>query len=1175
VACGELCEGNGECGTDQNLNNCDPGSWDIYRRHCAESRRLLEMLPTAAPTPEQCIDCDYGKFSDSYNAQLCDLCPDGYYSSMQADSCSECPIGKYHESTGETCKPCETGKYTEITTSTSCKHCPQGRYQGNEGYDVCDQCPTGTWTCADVGYTECKAIPTPSPTPAPTITPTPSPTLTPTPSPTLTPTPSPTFGPTSSPTFSPTPAPSPAPTPAPSPAPTPAPSPIPFPFCAAGRFRDGYECFDCPTGKYQPYDTAATTGHHTYTVATARTTCLVCTSCAPGTYKFDCGGIKEGTCVNCLAGQYKDQYYAWDTECVDCGHGTYATLPGTGTCDICITGQYARMAHTVCFHCPAGKYAASAASSDCEECEVGKSRAAHPDPGDNCDHCEAGRFQELTGKANCKDCPCGKFQANIQRTTCELCDEGKFQSGVKKTSCDNCLLGTNTNAKGQCGCANCATCAGGSERQGCGNGATYGNDADGTCVACEKGFFKLSTHNWDTLCVECPNGKYADDFWSTTCDTCPTGKYARFAHTTCFHCPVGKYQDSEEMSECSDCDVGQAQGIEAQDACDECVAGKYQPDFAQHECLACPEGKYQPDAGSDSCTLCEVAKFSEDVGVPPALHTTCNACPVGKHQMYTGRAVCTDCRKCPGGKYLTGCGNSYPNNVNAGTCENCLVGKFKTGLGEWDTLCTDCDMGDYAVAPGTDTCTECPMGKYSRSGHTVCFICPRGKFATGNSNAICSNCASGQHATGTETENCDGCPAGRFQALEGKYFCFGCPEGKFQANPGQDNCGDCAHCMYSENTATACYSQKTHCRLSQWSTWGTCDKTCSEGLAHRTRSVVVAPYCGGDGCAALTSTADCMVRPCECAKTTCQYEEHACTDYTAHGVVGWQGVISSNKGNCQNDGFNNEICGHKTNAGACALNPDTDAAGCHDMDNLALVGGKWVANLPTPGTTAGDEYTARHTGYYGTCKGNHTSIRVSHHREERKFSSGGKMHIEGHHCKIVANTCTCRCHRMFRHSYFPGALATYTCPVGKHTYQHMGITGELCVDDITATAHVADINAHYNPTSCDNTNPLVTQPAGTAGSASGFNVQSAWSCKHDNSRFEFGYHPKDRVVTPTLSPTAAPTTNPCDDGSHNCDATNGFCLMAGHSTFSCGCNTNYVLLSDQRTCVYQSGANRL
>ena len=59
VPCGETCEGNGECGTDEYLNNC----WyydDVYERVCGSptprpSPRPTPLPPTPRPTPQPTI----------------------------------------------------------------------------------------------------------------------------------------------------------------------------------------------------------------------------------------------------------------------------------------------------------------------------------------------------------------------------------------------------------------------------------------------------------------------------------------------------------------------------------------------------------------------------------------------------------------------------------------------------------------------------------------------------------------------------------------------------------------------------------------------------------------------------------------------------------------------------------------------------------------------------------------------------------------------------------------------------------------------------------------------------------------------------------------------------------------------------------------------------------------
>ena len=46
VACGDLCEGDGECGTDNNLDNCD--SYDVYRKDCGDMMSYIEVAKLTA-----------------------------------------------------------------------------------------------------------------------------------------------------------------------------------------------------------------------------------------------------------------------------------------------------------------------------------------------------------------------------------------------------------------------------------------------------------------------------------------------------------------------------------------------------------------------------------------------------------------------------------------------------------------------------------------------------------------------------------------------------------------------------------------------------------------------------------------------------------------------------------------------------------------------------------------------------------------------------------------------------------------------------------------------------------------------------------------------------------------------------------------------------------------------
>ena len=67
VACGELCEGDGECGTDINLDNCNYG-YDIYRKLCGTPAPTISPAPTLAPTFEPTPRPTTVCFSDDFSS---------------------------------------------------------------------------------------------------------------------------------------------------------------------------------------------------------------------------------------------------------------------------------------------------------------------------------------------------------------------------------------------------------------------------------------------------------------------------------------------------------------------------------------------------------------------------------------------------------------------------------------------------------------------------------------------------------------------------------------------------------------------------------------------------------------------------------------------------------------------------------------------------------------------------------------------------------------------------------------------------------------------------------------------------------------------------------------------------------------------------------------------------
>jgi cysteine-rich repeat protein len=96
-------------------------------------------------------------------------------------------------------------------------------------------------------------------------------------------------------------------------------------------------------------------------------------------------------------------------------------------------------------------------------------------------------------------------------------------------------------------------------------------------------------------------------------------------------------------------------------------------------------------------------------------------------------SVC--CGACPLGSYRTECGVTLPNQPRTlGSCLPCPPGTFKNITGGWDTTCTLCAAGTYAVG-GNTNCMPfqvCAAGTelsaMSTTAGGVCVACINGKF---------------------------------------------------------------------------------------------------------------------------------------------------------------------------------------------------------------------------------------------------------------------------------------------------------------------------------------------------------------------------------------------------------------------------------------------------------------
>jgi hypothetical protein len=552
--------------------------------------------------------------------------------------------------------------------------------------------------------------------------------------------------------------------------------------------------------------------------------------------------------------------------------------------------------------------------------------------------------------------------------------------------------------------------------------------------------------------------------------------------------------------------------MEAQDSCADCAAGRFSR-VGHTTCAHCPRGKFAFSAGSGACSACEP----------------------GQHQPAT---VASNCVGCPSGRFQHLWGKYY--------CYGCPEGKYNDRLGQ--TVCPDCD---YCTGSGNvaSSCyplqRNCRVSQWSRWGK--CSVtCAEGTAARTRSVVVTPVCGG------------KGCPS-----LQTHAACMDRPCDckkvvcKWEKHTCSDYRGRASRAGWegiSHSNKGSCYNNGKHVKIcGHHHTGGLCTTTQSNSCDDNAL-VVQDPVAGGAWRAALPAAGTAARAELDARRqgpyhSTCEGEQQSLRVY-------------------------------------------------HDRDERRFATTRTTADGTVVPVAAGSGagIGRDHRGREGAERG---SGSVTY--------DGGVDNIEGHHCRMMGRACNCRCHQMFRNAYSPGSLRHVTpaeCPGGTHSTatatalqdRRWGSTvAEVCVDEnpcpagfhFNATAATAETRCTsasgaaavgsrvaYNPHRCDNTDPDVNQPASVAGKHR-FGVAEKWSCKHDRSRFDLNYRPllpqaeRSAAATkwPTRAPTGSPTLNPCDAGTHGCDAAHGFCLRQDdRGGFRCACEAEFDLGADGRSC---------
>ncbi|GFO32179.1 signal peptide, cub and egf-like domain-containing protein 1 [Plakobranchus ocellatus] len=732
---------------------CEADKTTKYQGTVLESSCANDCPPGQEIGPNNdCVVCTIGFFRGTDDA-LCQRCPAGnvtlYNESKSVVDCNvaDNPPGTYRNTTNPSryhpcpvdqyqprqwqfeCQPCRPGYRAESVGSTAesdCKFfCPAGQ-QVKNGEDSCEFCPFGTYRDGAKIFESCDNCPDAYTTPA-----------------------------------------------------------------SGAKSRDDCSLYRCPAGS-QP--NSAQTGcdlcpQGQFQASANQASCDVCragfstrqegtidpnaceTYCPPGQEK------KEGLCIDCQIGYFKNNNVDLFSNCTICTNNKYVTASIGATsndnCTVlnCQEGFKANVTTLQCEPCPKGSYQDQKYQMSCIPCKGNKFT----------------RYTNSTSESDCESyCPPGFEKTGGQ---CQACKRGFYKNNdldrfMACTKCDNGFVTPE------------------------GSPATYSTNC--TVPDCQPG-----TYISQGGCVECPSGTWQNVSWSESCNpcpqdkdtasgadsidlcllNCPEGKQNPAGTDVCESCPVGYYKDSPGTTSCEPCAnlsqnnirISAEPGADNLAKCNKlvCLPGYY-PNGPV--CSPCPYGSYQPEQWQDSCIPCPNGKTTYTQGATN--NTECEtSCPIGEG-LYNGQ-----CRICGMDEYNDG------SDPTRRTCTSCPPGFITSRVGA--TSSAECNITD-CPNPGTyrnsltNSCANCPLGQYQNiPRQDACQLCQEGyttKDVRSTSSDDCKrDCLPGQQLD-EATGQCEPCPKGSYRSKalgQDSWTCQDCGNEMTTSGPGAVQVDDC------------------------------------------------------------------------------------------------------------------------------------------------------------------------------------------------------------------------------------------------------------------------------------------------------------------------------------------------------------------------------------------------
>ena len=340
IQCGETCEGDNECGTSNDLNNC--GGHDMYWKHCADCEYAVVAVGVVHSVRTSGTYSKTGTTCDGKPVYKCDTCSEDRYikyvlnphTRWIVDSASVCGEEKEpYMVSGSTFWPDPTYVKASAASSWGAWRLDEGSYSwaGNKV-----QCATNTpgqrWDVSGQG-----------------------------------------------------------------------------------------SAVDCEAGTYSSGEGATT-----------------CTDCSPG--KISSNGA--GACSPCNAGQESNDAH---TICVSCPDGYYSSSAGT-MCTACPAGETSNSGHTACEDCEPGYV--SGVGGTCTPCAAGAvSNSAHTE----CENCGPGTYSnpDQSECMNCGDAGYANYDQTLwDQAQTNLASEDECKCATSRTgvNCDQEMCATTTPA---------------------------------------------------------------------------------------------------------------------------------------------------------------------------------------------------------------------------------------------------------------------------------------------------------------------------------------------------------------------------------------------------------------------------------------------------------------------------------------------------------------------------------------------------------------------------------------------------------------------------------------------------------------------------------------------------------------------------------------------------------